>query len=108
VVELARYLRYVGTFLLAVTAVLMLAEGVGWLEGTITDVGIWWAARLGVLSLGAGVLLAFLSPVGRELRRGRCVRCGAPVERGQTYCSDHLQAAVNEYRDQTRDGMIGR
>ena len=50
--------------------------------------------------------LALLSPIGRELRRGRCVRCGAQIERTQTYCADHLQEAVNEYRDRTRDGMI--
>jgi hypothetical protein len=106
-VPMGRLLRYVGIFLLAVTAVLILAEGVGWLEGSVVDVGVWWAARAGAICLAGGVLLAVLSPVGRELRRGRCVRCGSAVERGQTYCSDHLQAAVNEYRDQTRDGMVG-
>jgi len=107
-VELGRLLRYLGILLVAATAVLMLAEGVGWLEGSVVDRWIWWGARAGVVCLGAGVLLALLSPVGRELRRGRCVRCGVAVERGQTYCRDHLQAAVNEYRDQTRDGMLGR
>jgi hypothetical protein len=91
--------------LLAVTALLMLAGGVGWLEPRVVGPGIWWSLRGGVLCLGLGLLLALLSPVGRELRRGRCVRCGAVVERGQTYCRDHLQAAVNEYRDQNRDAM---
>lgn len=105
---MGRLLRYVGVFLLAVTAVLILAEGVGWLEGSAVDVAVWWAARAGAICLAVGVLLAILSPVGRELRRGRCVRCGSAVERGQTYCADHLQAAVNEYRDQNRDGMVGR
>jgi hypothetical protein len=107
-VELGRILRYVGIVLLAATAVLMLAEGVGWLESRPVDRWIWVSLRAGILCLGVGFLLALLSPVGRELRRGRCVRCGAQVERGQTYCRDHLQAAVNEYRDQNRDGMIGR
>jgi len=88
---MGRLLRYIGIFLLAVTAVLILAQGVGWLEGSVIDLWIWWAVRAGVVCLGAGVLLAILSPVG-----------------GQTYCCDHLQAAVNEYRDQARDGMHGR
>ena len=93
--------------MLAVTAVLLLAEEAGWVETAGVDLWV-WTARAGVCCLGVGLLLALLSPVGRELRRGRCVRCGVPVERGQTYCRDHLQAAVNEYRDQTRNGMLGR
>jgi hypothetical protein len=107
-VEVGRVLRYTGILLLAVTAVLMLAEAVGWLESRAVDPWVWTSARAGVVCLGVGLLLALLSPLGRELRRGKCVRCGVPVERGQTYCRDHLQAAVNEYRDQTRDGMLHR
>jgi hypothetical protein len=106
-VELGRLFRYVGIVLLVVTALLILADGVGWLDSQIVEPGIWWSLRGGIVLLGTGLLLALLSPVGRELRRGRCVRCGAAVERGQTYCADHLQAAVNEYRDQSRD-MMGR
>ena len=103
---MARLLRYVGILLLAATAVLMLAEAVGWIPSGDVRPWIWTTARAGALCLGAGILLALLSPIGRELRRGRCVRCGAPIERGQTYCGDHLQAAVNEYRDQARDGTM--
>jgi hypothetical protein len=64
--------------------------------------GTLWKA--GVIALGAGVLLAILSPIGREIRRGHCVRCGATIAKGQTYCLDHLQETVNEFRDRTRGG----
>ena len=103
---MARLLRFAGILLLAATAGLMMAEGVGWASSEELRPWIWASARAGVLCLGAGILLALLSPLGRELRRGKCVRCGAPIERGQTYCRDHLQAAVNEYRDQNREGTI--
>lgn len=105
---MARTLRYVGLVLLAAAACFLLSGAVGWLPAE--DVKPWVGAgvKAGVLCLGAGILLAMLSPIGRELRRGRCARCGAVIERGQTYCRDHLQQAVNEYRDQTREGILQR
>jgi len=105
---MARVLRYVGLLLLAATAVLMLADAVGWIESAESRSWVWTGLRAGAICLGAGFLLTLLSPLGRELRRGRCVRCGAVIERTQTYCRDHLQAAVNEYRDQTRNGTASR
>ena len=105
---MARLLRYLGLVLLAATAVLMLADGVGWIESADARPWVWNGVRAGAVCLGVGVLLALLAPLGRELRRGRCVRCGAAIERRQTYCRDHLQAAVNEYRDQTRNGAAAR
>ena len=63
------------------------------------DVWLWRGGWAGTLVLGAGLLAGVLSPVSRELRRGRCVRCGARIERTQTYCRDHLQQTVDEYRD---------
>ena len=105
---MARLLRYLGLVLLAATAVLMLADGVGWVESADARPWVWNGLRTGAVCLGAGVLLALLAPLGRELRRGRCVRCGAAIERRQTYCRDHLQAAVNEYRDHNRDGAASR
>jgi hypothetical protein len=77
----------------------------GWIhEGTASRWGA-LALKYGGLCFAAGMLLALLAPIGREFRRGRCVRCGSAIERGQTYCMDHLQEAVNEYRDRTRGEM---
>lgn len=103
-----RLLRYLGLVLLSLTASLLLADALAWVEAESIDPWIRHSARAGIASLGAGVLLGLLSPVGRTLRRGHCARCGAPIERGQTYCLDHLQAAVNEYKDQARSGKLKR
>jgi hypothetical protein len=105
---MARLLRYIGIVLLSLTAGLLMAGSVGWLSDADTTPWIWTTARAGAVCLGAGVLLALLSPLGRELRRGRCVRCGVAIERRQTYCADHLQEAVNQYRDEQHDGLKRR
>jgi len=85
-----------------------MADAVQWIRPGSIDLWIWWSSRLGLTLLGAGLILRLLAPVGRELRRGRCVRCGTAIERGQTYCMDHLQATVNQYRDETRAGALRR
>jgi hypothetical protein len=99
---MGRVLRYTGMSLLAAAACLAVAGEAGWVPTRVVHDGLGILWKAGLLSLGAGVLLAFLTPIGREIRRGHCVRCGAAIERGQTYCRDHLQEAVNEYRDRTR------
>lgn len=105
---MGRLLRYLGLVLLAATAVLLIADVLGWIASGTADRWIRHSARAGIASLGAGVLLGILRPVGRTLRRGRCARCGATIERGQTYCMDHLQEAVNAYRDQARQARLKR
>jgi len=100
---MARNLRYLGLLALCATALMLLADSAGWIEAGALDglISIGW--RAGLVCLGAGLLLTLLEPVRRVARQGRCVRCGAAVERGQAYCRDHLKAAVDEYRDQVRD-----
>lgn len=105
---MGRTLRYSGITVLAITAWLLLADALGWIEAGSADVWIGRGVWIGGALLLGGVLLAAISPVGRELRRGHCVRCGVPIERGQTYCMDHLQAAVNESRDSTREALLGK
>ena len=101
---MARMLRYIGLFALAATACMLLAGELGWLDGDAVDTGVRMAGPAGLICLLAGMAMAALSPVGRALLAGRCARCGASIERGQTYCHDHLQETVNEYRDQAREG----
>lgn len=103
---MGRTLRYAGITVLAITAWLLLADAVGWIEEGRFDAWIGRGVWIGGICLLGGVFVAMMSPVGRELRRGQCVRCGATIERGQTYCMDHLQAAVNESRDSAREALL--
>ena len=92
-------LRRVGLGLWIATIWLALAQLAGLIPAGRADVWLWRGAWAGTLVLGAGLVAGALAPVSRELRRGRCVRCGVRIERTQTYCRDHLQQTVNEYRD---------
>ena len=102
---MARTLRVLGLFLLATAACMLLAGEMSWVSAELADTTVRSLALGGVACLAIGLLLAVLSPVSRAMAQGRCARCGHSIERGQTYCRDHLQATVNEYRDQTRAGL---
>lgn len=104
---LARRLCYLGLAILAVTAWLLVADLRGWVPQGVASTWTWPLIRAAAICLGAGVAVAVLSPLMREFRRGRCVRCGKRTERGQVYCLDHLQQTLNEYRDQTRASFLG-
>jgi len=102
---MARMLSILGLFLLAAVACLLLAEEMAWMTTETADALVQALAVAGVACLMLGAVSSLLRPVSRAISQGRCVRCGRPIERGQTYCRDHLQATVNEYRDQTRAGL---
>ena len=99
---MGRLLRRVGIGIWLVTIWLALGQLAGLIPARTADVWLWRGIWAGSAVLGLGLLCGLLVPVSRELRRGRCVRCGARIERNQTYCRDHLQATVNEYRDRHR------
>jgi hypothetical protein len=99
---MGRNLKYLGLVLLAATAWLLIALEADWVENALVEKAIPILAGAGVISIVLGILLALASPVGRKLSRGRCARCGAPIERGQSYCLDHMREAVNEYQDHAR------
>lgn len=96
---MARTLRAIGIVILAVGAWALIATKLGWIPEGIVDRGFLPAVRVGVASLGAGLVLAVLAPIARLVRRSRCARCRAVIERGQTYCADHLRETVHEARD---------
>lgn len=102
---MGRTLRYLGLVVLAVAAWMLIAgETVG--GASVADQ---WAVPLlqaGAALLVAGFLCALLAPVARWTRRGHCIRCGGPTERGQTYCMDHLRATVQEYQDQAHQDLF--
>ncbi len=105
---MGRVLRYLGVAILAFTAWLLLADVAGWIPSDVPDRWVRRGIVSGLACLGAGIVMSMLSPVERGLRRGRCVRCGAKTERGQAYCRDHYQQALNEIRDDTREKMLVR
>lgn len=105
---MARLFRYSGFVVLALSVWLAIAGAVGWISdefaGRFTPLGF----KVALVLLASSVLLAILIPIRRAIRSGHCVRCGVPTERGQAYCLDHMREALNEYRDQTRPGLLDR
>ena len=96
---MGRLLRGLGLGIWLAVIGLALGQLAGVIPAETADLWLWRGVWAGSGALGLGLVLGLFSPISRELRRGRCVRCGARIERTQTYCRDHLQQAVNEYRD---------
>lgn len=90
--------------MLAAAVWLFLAGETGWVQETASNSLGRDAALAGLLCLAAGFVAGMFGRAGRVLRRGHCVRCGAPTERGQTYCLDHLLATVEEYKMRASEG----
>ncbi len=102
------WLSYAGLAVLAATAWLLLAGTAGWVSQEVADPCIPRGATLGLAMVGLGLLLRLLAPVGRGLARGRCERCGAPTDLGQTLCRDHLKVSLDQMRDRTREVLLRR
>ena len=96
---MASALRYLGWVALAAAVLVLLAESFGWLSGEASTALFRPLVYAGGGTFALGLLLGMLSPVFRALRNGRCARCRARIERGQTYCADHLRETVQEYQD---------
>jgi hypothetical protein len=99
---MSRLLRRIGLTTWLATIWLAIAQLAGVVPSGVADVWLWRGIWAGGACLAVGFLMGGMGLFSRELRRGRCVRCGARIERSQTYCRDHLQATVNEYRDRHR------
>ncbi len=100
-------LVHIGLYILAGAACLLVADALGWVSSETTDVWVTPRAGSGVLGIVAGLAAGLLARFSRLVLRTKCVRCRATTERGQTYCLDHMQAAVNEYRARTGDFRRG-
>jgi predicted nucleic acid-binding Zn ribbon protein len=105
---MGRVLRYVGLVALALAAWLLIAEEAAWLPGGTTGSAVQTLLGGGMVCLVAGILYELLSRVRHKLKKGRCVRCGAAIERGQSYCLDHLRETLNEYQDRSRENHMRR
>ena len=105
---MGRSVRYLGLAILAATAWVWIAQAGGWISDSVADAWTPLGLKASAALLLGGLILGLLNPVRRGFTRGRCARCGKGIERGQTYCLDHLQAAINEYRDRAHDGTSTR
>jgi hypothetical protein len=91
-----------GLGILCVCAGLLLAGEAGWIHSRLVDEWFVPLLKIGGLCFVAGLGLSLLQPLARVILRGRCSRCGAPIERGQSYCLDHLRQTVREAQDAVR------
>jgi hypothetical protein len=82
----------------------LIAGEAQWISSSVANAAFRPLGIGGALAFSVGIVLGMLNPVGRRLRQGRCVRCGTSIERGQSYCRDHLRDTLNEYQDQMRRG----
>jgi hypothetical protein len=99
----ARVLRQVGLLLIAAAACLAVASSARWVEPALVDPWILPVLEVGAVGLALGLVLPALGAVARMVRRGRCARCGRVIERGQTYCIDHLRETIAEYQEHQRE-----
>lgn len=99
---MGRTLSYLGLVVLAGATWFLVAGETGWISSEFSDQWFLPLAKIGGFSFVAGMLLGIFGPVVRRARQGRCARCGAWTERGQSYCLDHLQQTVLEAQDATR------
>ena len=104
---MGRSLRTIGGILLVGAAWLFVAEAFGWVPKSLGDWGV-HALLAGAVCFGGGLIISVATPLTLWLAGTRCVRCRRRIERGQTYCMDHLRETLNEYRDQKNVGYQPR
>src|SRR5262245_34569199 len=102
---MGRGLFSLGWILLVLTVGLWIAGVAGWLPETADDRWSAMTLKATLVVFGAAVVLRVVSPVTKQVVRGRCARCGRGIDRGQIYCHDHMQETVNEYRDEAHGRM---
>jgi len=100
-----RFLCTLGLTILAASIVFLVAGEAGVFDSRYVDRWFIRGLQAGGIAFLGGVVLSFLAWFGKMVSRGHCVRCGKSIEKGQTYCHDHLKHAVQESQDHIRDGL---
>jgi|WetSurMetagenome_2_1015567.scaffolds.fasta_scaffold500803_2 hypothetical protein len=93
-----------GSFLLVATIAIWIAGAAEWIPESLDDQIAAVTLRAGLVLVAASLVLRLVSPVTKQLGKGRCAVCGVAIDRGSTYCLDHLQETVNAFRDRSRGG----
>lgn len=101
---MGRGLFSLGSFLLVATIAIWIAGAADWISEPLDDQIGAMTLRAGLALAAAGLVLRAFSPVTKKLGQGRCAVCGVAIDRGSTYCLDHLQETVNAFRDRNRGG----
>ncbi len=105
---MSRTLRLVGFVLILLTIVLWVGDAVDLIPQSTDDRWSGLTLKAGLVTLAAAFVLGLVTPVAKQIRKGRCTICGHPVLRGHLYCQDHLQEAVNAGRDKARKDTASR
>ncbi len=95
-------MRFLGLVMLAAATVALIGSELGWVPEEFVDSAFRPIVVAAGITLALGILLGVLAPLVRAVTRGRCVRCGSAIEKGQTYCADHLRESVLEAEDKIR------
>ena len=56
---------------------------------------------LGVLAVGAGIVMRFLEKGAKVVTKNRCRVCRTPVPAGAIYCRAHLRSMLHHEEDRT-------
>ena len=105
---MGRGLFSLGSVLLVATIAIWIAGAADWIPEPVDDQIAAVTLRAGLVLLVASLVLRAVSPVAKQMGKGRCAVCGIAIERGHTYCLDHLQETVNAFRDRTRESTQAR
>ena len=105
---MGRGLFTMGTVFLLLTIALWIAGAAGWIPQNRDDQWSDLSLKAGLLLLAASFVLRLIFPVTKQVTRARCAVCGTPVDKGHTYCMDHLQETVNACRDRAHDSDLSQ
>jgi hypothetical protein len=103
---MGRGLLSLGIILLVATVTLWIAGVASWVSPGVADSLSSFTLKAGLVLMAASLAFRILSPVTKKMATAHCAVCGAAVERGHTYCLDHLQETVHSYRDRTRESTL--
>ena len=66
------------------------------------------ALILGVLLIGAGIVLKMFAKTAKVVTKNRCVVCRTPIPSGAIYCRAHLRNILHDEDDKTHMTKIRR
>jgi predicted nucleic acid-binding Zn ribbon protein len=105
---MGRGLLSLGSLLIVATVTLWIAGAAEWVSQSFADSASSITLKAGLVLVAGSFVFRILAPMTKQMTKARCAACGAPVERGQTYCLDHLKETVDSYRDRSRESNLAQ